>query len=53
MNAYDTETGNWNASVTGSGLVNNPVYIEGNAAGKDATSAGFTGTASGISRVQQ
>lgn len=53
MNNYNTGTGNWDASITGSGYVNNPVYIQGAAAGNDATSTGFSGTASGVASVQQ
>jgi len=52
MNNYDyTGTGNWDASVTGAGFVSYPVYIEGAAAGDDASDTGFSGTAAGTARV--
>jgi hypothetical protein len=51
MNGYDTQTGRWDGHVSGSGTISgHNIDIEGNAAGSNATSSSFSGTASGVTR---
>jgi len=52
MNNYNVGTG-WDASVNGSGIINNPIQITGGAAGTNASSSSFSGTAAGIAEVIQ
>jgi hypothetical protein len=51
MSNYDTGTGRWIANVSGSGAVSDHnIAINGDAAGNNATSTGFSGTGSGVAR---